>query len=111
MYPAKGGKHTGVDGVFLKADPGFDAEEFTGSGSEKNIEATIKSKPRNGEPTEACQYFDEQLYKRRFVMERTNAWIDSFKALLICFEVTIKNWMAQHWMAFPGLLLRKIITC
>ena len=29
---------------------------------------------------------DDELYKERFSVERTNAWIDAFKALLVRFE-------------------------
>lgn len=30
--------------------------------------------------------FDEALYKKRFVVERINAWVDSFNAILVRFE-------------------------
>lgn len=30
--------------------------------------------------------FDELLYKCRFVIERTNTWLDAFKAILVRFE-------------------------
>jgi len=36
---------------------------------------------RNGDESEAI--FDELLYEQRFVIERTNAWVDVFKALLV----------------------------
>ena len=39
---------------------------------------------RNGDESEAI--FDELLYEQRFVIERTNAWVDTFKALLVRFE-------------------------
>ena len=39
---------------------------------------------RNGDESEAI--FDELLYEQRFVIERTNAWVDVFKALLVHFE-------------------------
>ncbi|HKG67677.1 MAG TPA: IS5/IS1182 family transposase, partial [Segetibacter sp.] len=50
-------------------------------------------------------------YKERYVIERTNAWLDSFKTLLIRFEKNINSWMAQHFMAFSVLLLRKTPPC
>jgi hypothetical protein len=45
-------------------------------------------------------YFDEQLYKKRVVIEQANAWLDSFKTLLIRFEVLPKTWIAFHLIAF-----------
>jgi len=32
------------------------------------------------------RFFNEQIYKRRFVNERAFAWIDSFKTLLVRFD-------------------------
>jgi len=98
-----------MKGVFLNADPGFDAEEFRKYCSESGIEANIKANPRKRTSlTGECLYFDEQLYRRRTVIEHANAWIDSFKALLVRYEKSAHNWMAMHWMAFSVLFLRKI---
>jgi transposase len=96
-----------VKGIFLNADAGFDAEELRGLCSEKEIEVNIAANRRNGSLSETYQHFDDQLYKERFVIERTNAWLDSFKTLLVRFEKNIDSWMAQHFMAFAVLLLRK----
>jgi len=52
--------------------------------------------------------FDEELYKGRYVIERTNAWIDGFKAILIRFEFLVQNWMSLHFMTFSVIFLRKI---
>jgi len=100
-----------VKGIFLNADAGFDAEQLHTLCREKEIEANIADNPRNGTCSETYQYFDEQLYKVRYVIERTNAWLDSFKMLLVRFEKNINSWMAQHFMAFSVLLLRKTTTC
>ena len=101
-----------LKGVFMNADAGFDSEEVRMLCSEREIEANIADNARNSDDlSEAYEYFDDQLYKDRYVIERTNAWLDSFKGLLIRFEKKSKSWMAQHWMAFSVLLLRKIKTC
>ena len=101
-----------LKGVFMNADAGFDTQELRRLCTEKEIEANIADNPRNREElSEQYQYFDEQLYKERFVIERTNAWLDGFKGLLIRYEKKVKSWMAQHWLAFSVILLRKINTC
>jgi len=100
-----------VKGIFLNADAGFDAEELRTLCREKEIEANIADNPRNGSLPETYHYFDELLYKERYVIERTNAWLDSFKPLLVRFEKNINSWMAQHFMAFSVLLLRKTSPC
>jgi hypothetical protein len=58
---------------------------------------------------EAGQHvFDEVLYADRGAVERANAWLDGFKALLVRFEFSVSNWKALHFMAFFVLFFRKI---
>ena len=102
-----------LSGIFMNADSGFDAQVLRKQCSEKQIEANIEVNERNNkeELSDEYVYFDDLLYKRRFVIEKMNAWIDSFKALLIRFETSIKAWMALHFLAFSVLLCRKIPNC
>jgi transposase len=102
-----------LSGVFINADSGFDAQTLREKCSEKQIEANIDINERNNKEQlpDKYVYFDELLYKRRFVIERMNAWIDSFKALLIRFETTTKAWMALHFLAFAVILCRKMTNC
>ena len=102
-----------LSGVFMNADSGFDAQKLREKCSEKQIEANIDINERNNKEQlpDKYVYFDELLYKRRFVIERMNAWIDSFKALLIRFETTTKAWMALHFLAFAVILCRKMTNC
>jgi transposase len=100
-----------LDGVFMNADAGFDAAGLRQQCSQRNIEANINPNPRNSPGQDHYIYFDEDLYKQRFVIERTNAWIDSFKALLVRYEGMIATWIQQHFMAFTILMLRKINKC
>jgi transposase len=111
MCPSLEDADIAVKGIFLNADAGFDAQELRELCSEKEIEANLADNPRNGTLSETYQHFDEQLYKERYVIERTNAWLDSFKTLLVRFEKNINNWMAQHFMAFSVLLLKKTAPC
>lgn len=98
-----------LSGLFLNADPGFDALAFRSFCNQVGIEANVKPNPRSGQRESTdYQYFDEELYQRRFVIEETNAWLDSFKALLIRFETSLQNWLSLHWLAFCVLFLRKI---
>lgn len=97
-----------TNGLFLNADAGFDSRQFRQQCSELKIEANIAFNPRNGETPEEYIYFDEQLYERRNVIEQANAWLDSFKALLIRFETKAQHWLALHFLAFTVQLIRKI---
>ena len=97
-----------TEGLFLNADAGFDSGGFRSLCAGMKTEANIASNPRNGRSDGEYVYFDEELFKRRTVIERANAWLDAFKALLIRFETKAQHWMALHWMAFTVLLIRKI---
>lgn len=94
-------------GLFLNADAGFDSKKCRDFLEKKGITANIKSNPRNGN-NETENYFDEKLYKRRFKIEKANAWLDSFKALLVRFETSNITWINLHYLAFSILFLRKI---
>jgi len=103
-------KEAGIEtkGLFLNADAGFDSQEFRRQCVEMKIEANIAPNPRNTQPTEEYVYFDEELFKRRNVIEQANAWLDSFKALLIRFETKAQHWLAFHFLAFTVQFIRKI---
>ncbi|MBW3524956.1 transposase [Chryseobacterium sp. NKUCC03_KSP] len=94
-------------GLFLNADSGFDSKKFRDMLDKKEIIGNIKENPRNGD-TKNEKYFDNELYKRRFKIEKANAWLDSFKALLIRFETLNLTWVNLHYLAFSILFLRKI---
>ncbi|GAB3813467.1 hypothetical protein GCM10028895_05530 [Pontibacter rugosus] len=62
-----------TEGLFLNADAGFDSENFRRLCAEMKIEANIAFNPRNGEGSEEYVYFDQELFKRRTVIEHANA--------------------------------------
>ena len=51
---------------------------------------------------------DDLLYKERYSIERTNAWMDSFRTLLNRFDTTISSWKSFNYIAFMVILLKKI---
>ena len=103
-----------LDGLFLNADPGFDSDLFKEACEKENIIPNVKQNPRNSGNQEpeltpiGTAIFDELLYKDRTVIEHANAWIDGFKALLVRFEFSVRNWMSLHFMVFSVIFLRKI---
>ncbi len=52
-------------------------------------------------------YFDEKLYKERYSVERTNAWMDSFRSLLNRFDTTIASWKGFNFLAYIVIALKK----
>jgi len=98
----------GIDtrGIFINADAGFDSKEFRAICIRGEIEPNIKTNPRNAkQENQEEHYFDEELYKKRTVIERANAWVDGFKALIIRYEKTVSSWISLHWMAFTTMFI------
>lgn len=93
-------------GLFLNADSGFDVKELRNYCYQNEIHANIASNKRNGQIQ--SQIFDEVLYKQRFVIERTNAWLDGFRTLLIRFETNKTHWKDLHIIAFMIILCRRL---
>ena len=93
-------------GLFLNADAGFDTETFRKTCFKNDIIDNIDENKRNGGDRD--NIFDSLLYKCRFVVERTNAWLDAFKAVLVRFETNKIHWKALNILAFIVILLRKL---
>ncbi len=89
---------THIDGSHTPALKGGESHE---------IIANVCPNPRNGEPAEDY-LFDDELYKERFVIERTNAWMDGFRSILTRFDTTVSSWKGWNYLAFAVVFLKKI---
>ena len=71
---------------------------------EPNIKENIRNRkyPKRGRK----RFFNEQIYKKRFVNERAFAWIDSFKTLFVRFDKLDQNWINWHYLACAIILLK-----
>lgn len=94
-----------TDGLFINADAGFDSKKFRDKCSEYGIIANNALNPRNGNEE---VLFDEQLYVQRYTIERTNAWLDSYRTLLNRFETKVSNWKAFNYITFMIILFKNI---
>lgn len=99
----------GMDGLFINADAGFDTEKFRDRCQAKGIIANIAENKRNGDGKDD-HYFDELLYEQRYCIERTNAWMDSFRSLLNRFDTTIESWKGFNYLAFMVIALKKFFA-
>ncbi len=89
---------THIDGSHTPALKGGESHE---------IIANVCPNPRNGEPAEDY-LFNDELYKERFVIERTNAWMDGFRSILTRFDTTVSSWKGWNYLAFAVVFLKKI---
>ena len=63
--------------------------------------------PRNGGENTVERFYDEEMYNHRWKIERTNAWLDGFKAILTRFDTTISSWKGWNFLAFIVIFLKK----
>ena len=96
-----------VSGLFLNADAGFDTEQFRRGCHEHEVfpKRCIQQTPRNAT---RGKFLDELLYKQRYCIERTSAWMDSYRNVLNRFDKTLSSWKAWNYIAFILILLKKI---
>lgn len=82
-----------IDGLFINADAGFDSKEFREICLKNGIVPNVAFNDRNGNMNDD-KLVDELLYKERYSIERTNAWLDSFRTLLNRFDTSVSSWKA-----------------
>ena len=99
-----------LDGLFLNGDAGFDSAELRDICFKHGIIPNFCLNKRNGNITDRDEHFDQLLYKQRTVIEHAFAWLDAFKALLVRFEKTTRNWFNLNIIGFAVILLRKITS-
>ena len=100
-----------LDGRFLNADKAFDVIALCQACARRGIEVSFPRNRRSADwQTDDDTPLDLELYQRRLVIERLNAWLDGFKILLVRYETILQNWLTFHWFAFTALLLRKIAS-
>lgn len=63
---------------------------------------------RNGNTENREEYFDQELYDQRYIIERTNAWMDSFRSLLNRFDTTTESWKGFNYLAFFVIAIKKL---
>lgn len=95
-----------TQGLFLNFDSGFDSAKLRLCAENEEIITNIAPNRRN-RSVGITYYFDEKLYEKRYAIERTNAWMDSFRTLLNRFDTTLSSWIGFNYLAFIVIALRK----
>ena len=85
-----------TDGLFVNADAGFESQAFRSACSGYGIELNVPRNLRGNSQIDDDTYFDELMYEQRFAVERTNAWRDSYRTLLIRQDTSLSSWTAWH---------------
>lgn len=99
-----------IAGALLNADCTFDTREARKVCFNHRVVPNMIENKRNRQVTKRGRkrYFSAQVYKQRFVSERSFAGIDKFRALLIRFDQTDAHFLAAHHLAFALINLRHL---
>ena len=101
-----------ITGALFHAAPAFDTKAARKTCFNHGLVPNIKDNPRGRKNAKRGRkrFFDEVAYKRRFVAERSFAWSDKFKSLLIRFEREDAYFLGAHHIAFALINLRRRLT-
>lgn len=97
-----------ICGAFFNADMGFDTREARKTCFNHGLIPNIPENTRNRKQIKRGRkrLFNARIYQHRFCAERTFAWVDKFKRLLIRFEKSDACFLGAHYLAFAMINLR-----
>ena len=101
-----------IAAAWFNADSAFDTREGRkvcfNHGVVPNIVENTRNrkKPKRGRK----RLFNAPVYRQRFTSERSFAWIDKFRALLIRFDRKAANFLGGHHIAFAMINLRHLFA-
>lgn len=97
-----------TEGLFINADAGFDAQNFRQACQQKGVITNVALNKRTGSQIRG-HILDEELYQERYSIERTNAWMDSFRSVLNRFDTTVSSWKGFNFLAFIVIGIKKFM--
>jgi transposase len=94
----------------LLADKGYDGKAFRRSLRKRGIKAniperTFKKRRKRGRPPS----YSKSLGRKRYVVERTNAWLKSFRRVHFRYDKTISSFRAFVLLACVVVCVRRLI--
>jgi transposase len=99
-------------GAFFNADSAFDTKAARKVCFNHGVIPNMAENKRNRQATKRGRkrLFNPEAYRRRFTSERSFAWIDKFRALLLRFERRDVYFMGSHCIAFAMINLRHLFA-
>jgi transposase len=101
-----------LQGAFFNADAGFDVQAARKVCFNHGLIPNIPENTRNRQKAKPGpkRFFNKDLYKHRFVMERSFAWQDKFRHLLIRFDRKDAYFLGATFVAFAMINLRHLFA-
>jgi hypothetical protein len=101
-----------IEGAYFNADMAFDTKDARKTCFNHGLIPNIPENPRNRQQPKGGRppLFNQAVYQHRFGAERTFAWVDKFKRLLIRFERYDACFLGAHYLAFTLINLRQVLA-
>jgi transposase len=101
-----------ITGAFFNADSAFDTREARKVCFNHGVIPNIAENKRNRKAPKRGRkrLFNAEVYRRRFANERSFAWVDKFRALLIRFDRKDANFLGAHHITFTMINLRHVFA-
>jgi transposase len=103
---------TALQGSFINGDKGFDCLDFRIHASDFGLLPNIPKRactPGDNDKTFLYYLYDKLQGKKRFVVERTNAWVKSFKRLRFRFDYKAASFEAFLYLAIIVICVRRLL--
>jgi len=100
-----------ISGAYFNADKAFDTKAARKTCFNHGLIPNIDENTRNRKTAKRGRkrFFNQEVYKRRFTSERSFAWIDKFRALLLRFDRCEFYFLGAHFIAFALINLRHVL--
>jgi transposase len=100
-----------LSGAYFNADKAFDTKAARKTCFNHGLIPNMDENMRNhkGPKRGRKRLFNAEVYKRRFTSERSFAWIDKFRALLLRFDRREVYFLGAHFIAFTLINLRHLL--
>lgn len=101
-----------ITGAYFKADRGCDTLDACKVCFNHPVLPTLADNKRNRKSATRGRnpLFNATVYKERCVCERSFAWIDKFRALVVRFDLKKIYFMGCHFLAFALINLRESLA-
>lgn len=101
-----------IAGAFFNADSAFDTRDARKVCFNHGVIPNIAENKRNRKTPKRGRkrLFNAAVYKHCFAPERSFAWVDKFRALLIRFDRKDANFLGAHHIAFAMINLRHVFA-
>lgn len=100
--------------AYLTLDAGFDGKINKQRVRLLDMIPVIRPNKKNTKDPEKIKKlfcnFNEQIYKKRFVIERTFAWQDTYRKLVICYEKLLCTHLGFKYLAYSMINLRVLFN-